>query len=62
MPSVYLNKYGGFSYYPATYILVHRGEKEFVPWSTGCITIEGVNNMNDFADLVGDSANLVIIR
>ena len=62
LPSVYLNEYGGFSYYPATYILVHRGEKEFVPWSTGCITIEGVDNMNDFADLVGDSANLVIIR
>ena len=62
LPSVYLNEYGGFSYYPATYILVHRGEKEFVPWSTGCITIEGIDNMNEFADLVGNSANLVIIR
>ncbi len=51
-------------FYYATGILIHRGEKkyEYNPWSTGCITIEGVDNMNKFADLVGSSATLVIKR
>jgi len=51
-------------FYYATGILIHRGEKkyEYNPWSTGCITIEGVDNMNKFADLVGSSATLVIER
>ncbi len=48
----------------ASGILVHRAEdgQTNTPWSTGCITIEGVDNMNQFAELVGPSAFLIIER
>ena len=48
----------------ASGILVHRAEDGYtnIPWSTGCITIEGVDNMNRFSELVGPSAFLIIDR
>ena len=57
---VYVNGYGN----TANGILVHRAEGGATssPWSTGCITIEGISNMNKFGELVGSSAILIIER
>jgi len=59
-----------YSKYDASGILIHKAEDGYTsnPWSTGCITIEeSINskeneNMHNFANLVEDSATLIIIR
>ena len=59
-----------YSKYDASGILIHKAEDGYTsnPWSTGCITIEeSINskeneNMHNFANLVEDSATLIIKR
>ena len=59
-----------YSKYDASGILIHRAEngESSLPWSEGCITIEeSINskeneNMHNFANLVEDSATLIIKR
>lgn len=45
-------------------ILIHYALPGYTPnpWSTGCITIEGAEKMDEFQRLVGSSAKLIIKR
>ncbi len=63
LPSRNLHPDNYNEFYHATGILIHVAyDNRNSKWSTGCITIEGVDNMDDFAILVGSSATLVIER